>query len=87
MQADAVKQLVKLMDPAAGMVDKAVAVLANLATIAEGRTAIGQARGIPALVDVVELGSARGKENAVAALLQLCKNSNRSCSIVLQEGA
>ncbi|XBI20936.1 hypothetical protein VPH35_062129 [Triticum aestivum] len=86
VQADAVKQLVKLMDPAAGMVDKAVAVLANLATIAEGRTAIGQARGIPALVDVVELGSARGKENAVAALLQLCKNSNRSCSIVLQEG-
>ncbi|VAH83114.1 hypothetical protein VPH35_054543 [Triticum aestivum] len=87
VQADAVKHLVKLMDPAAGMVDKAVVVLANLALIAEGRTAIGQARGIPALVDVVELGSARGEENAVAALLQLCKNNNRSCSIVLQEGA
>ncbi|XBI30903.1 hypothetical protein VPH35_054547 [Triticum aestivum] len=87
VQADAVKHLVKLMDPAAGMVDKAVAVLANLAMIAEGRTVIGQARGIPALVDVVELGLARGKENAIAALLQLCKNSNRSCSIVLQEGA
>ncbi|VAH83115.1 unnamed protein product [Triticum turgidum subsp. durum] len=86
VQADAVKHLVKLMDPAAGMVDKAVVVLANLALIAEGRTAIGQARGIPALVDVVELGSARGEENAVAALLQLCKNNNRSCSIVLQEG-
>ncbi|AQK78159.1 Putative ARM repeat-containing protein containing family protein isoform 1 [Zea mays] len=87
VQADAVQHLVELMDPAAGMVDKAVAVLANLATIPEGRNAIGQARGIPALVEVVELGSARGKENAAAALLQLCTNSNRFCSIVLQEGA
>ncbi|AQK51154.1 Putative ARM repeat-containing protein containing family protein [Zea mays] len=87
VQADAVNHLVELMDPAAGMVDKAVAVLANLATIPEGRNAIGQARGIPALVEVVELGSARGKENAAAALLQLCTNSNRFCSIVLQEGA
>ncbi|XP_044336177.1 U-box domain-containing protein 4-like [Triticum aestivum] len=86
VQANAVKQLVELMDPALGMIDIAVAVLANLATIPEGRTAIGQARGIPALVEVVELGSARGKENVVAALLQLCKNSNRSCSIVLREG-
>jgi HEAT repeat protein len=87
VQADAVRHLVDLMDPAAGMVDKAVAVLANLATISEGRTAIGQARGIPSLVEVVELGSARGKENAAAALLQLCINSSRFCSIVLQEGA
>jgi hypothetical protein len=87
VQADAVRHLVELMDPAAGMVDKAVAVLANLATTAEGRTAIGQARGIPGLVEVVELGSTRGKENAAAALLQLCTNSNRFCSIVLQEGA
>ncbi|XP_008808379.1 U-box domain-containing protein 4-like isoform X2 [Phoenix dactylifera] len=87
VQAGAVKHLVELMDPAAGMVDKAVAVLANLATIAEGRGAIGHLGGIPALVEVVELGSARGKENAAAALLQLCINSNRFCTQVLQEGA
>lgn len=87
VQAGAVKYLVELMDPAAGMVDKAVAVLANLATIQEGRNAIGQEGGIPVLVEVVELGSARGKENAAAALLQLCTNSNRHCSKVLQEGA
>ncbi|XP_020083367.1 U-box domain-containing protein 4 isoform X1 [Ananas comosus] len=87
VQAGAVKHLVELMDPAAGMVDKAVAVLANLATIPEGRTAIGHAGGIPVLVEVVELGSARGKENAAAALLHLCTNSNRFCSQVLQEGA
>ncbi|KAJ9540790.1 hypothetical protein OSB04_027296 [Centaurea solstitialis] len=87
VQAGAVKYLVELMDPAGGMVDKAVAVLSNLATIPEGRAAIGQEGGIPMLVEVVELGSARGKENAAAALLQLCTNSSRFCNIVLQEGA
>ncbi|XP_054818134.1 U-box domain-containing protein 4 [Prosopis cineraria] len=87
VQAGAVKHLVELMDPAAGMVDKAVAVLANLATIQEGRTAIGQEGGIPVLVEVVELGSARGKENAAAALLHLCSNNPRYLSTVLQEGA
>ncbi|XP_074565831.1 U-box domain-containing protein 4-like isoform X2 [Curcuma longa] len=87
VQAGAVRYLVELMDPAAGMVDKAVAVLSNLATTPEGRTAIGQAGGITGLVEVVELGSARGKENAASALLHLCTNSSRYCSIVLQEGA
>ncbi|XP_077253322.1 RING/U-box superfamily protein with ARM repeat domain-containing protein isoform X2 [Tasmannia lanceolata] len=87
VEAGAVKYLVELMDPAAGMVDKAVAVLANLSTIPEGRTKIGQEGGIPVLVEVVELGSSRGKENAAAALLQLCRNSTRFCSMVLQEGA
>ncbi|XP_020589766.1 U-box domain-containing protein 4 isoform X2 [Phalaenopsis equestris] len=87
VQAGAVRHLVELMDPAAGMVDKAVAVLSNLATTPEGRTAIEHEGGIPVLVEVVELGSARGKENAAAALLQLCTNSNRFCSQVLQEGA
>ncbi|MFS7973732.1 putative U box domain, armadillo-like helical, Zinc finger, RING/FYVE/PHD-type [Helianthus anomalus] len=87
VQAGAVKYLVELMDPAAGMVDKAVAVLSNLATIPDGRAAIGQEGGIPVLVEVVELGSARGKENAAAALLQLCTDSSRFCKQVLQEGA
>eukprot|EP00268_Persea_americana_P045573 TRINITY_DN4650_c0_g1_i1.p1 TRINITY_DN4650_c0_g1~~TRINITY_DN4650_c0_g1_i1.p1 ORF type:complete len:846 (+),score=185.66 TRINITY_DN4650_c0_g1_i1:377-2914(+) len=87
VQAGAVRYLVELMDPAAGMVDKAVAVLANLATIPEGRNAIGQEGGIPVLVEVVELGSSRGKENAAAALLHLCTNSSRFCNMVLQEGA
>ncbi|VFR02770.1 unnamed protein product [Cuscuta campestris] len=87
VQAGAVKYLIDLMDPAVGMVDKAVAVLSNLSTIHEGRVAIGQEQGIPILVEVVELGSARGKENAAAALLQLCTNSGRHCNMVLQEGA
>ncbi|KAG5052824.1 hypothetical protein JHK87_005022 [Glycine soja] len=87
VQAGAVKNLVELMDPAAGMVDKAVAVLANLATIPEGKTAIGQQGGIPVLVEVIELGSARGKENAAAALLHLCSDNHRYLNMVLQEGA
>ncbi|TKY47235.1 U-box domain-containing protein 4 [Spatholobus suberectus] len=85
--AGAVRHLVELMDPAAGMVDKAVAVLANLATIPEGRNAIGHEGGIPVLVEVVELGSLRGKENAAAALLHLCSHSPRFLSNVLQQGA
>ncbi|KAL5977062.1 hypothetical protein ACLOJK_021404 [Asimina triloba] len=87
VEAGAVRYLVELMDPAAGMVDKAVAVLANLSTINEGRIAIGQADGITVLVEVVELGSARGKENAAAALLQLCTNIPRFSNMVLLEGA
>ncbi|KAG5124792.1 hypothetical protein JHK82_031529 [Glycine max] len=87
VQAGAVRHLVDLMDPAAGMVDKAVAVLANLATIPEGRNAIGDEGGIPVLVEVVELGSARGKENAAAALLHLCLHSTKFLGKVLQQGA
>ncbi|XP_071708431.1 U-box domain-containing protein 4-like [Rutidosis leptorrhynchoides] len=87
VEAGAVRFLVELMNPAFGLIDKAVAVLGNLATISEGREDIGREGCIPMLVDVVELGSARGKENAAAALLHLCTNSNRYCNIVLHEGA
>ncbi|XP_038996897.1 U-box domain-containing protein 4-like [Hibiscus syriacus] len=88
VQAGAIRYLVDLMQPSAGMVDKAVFLLAKLATIYEGRTAIGEEGGIiPVLVEVVELGSERGKENAAAALLLLCTYSNRYCNLVLKEGA
>ncbi|KAL4190320.1 hypothetical protein AMTRI_Chr07g24140 [Amborella trichopoda] len=87
VKAGAVKCLIWLMDLTGGMVDKSVAVLSNLATIPEGRSAIAEEGGIPALVEVVELGSQRGKENAASTLLLLCMNSNRYCSLVLQEGA
>ncbi|XP_024007436.1 LOW QUALITY PROTEIN: U-box domain-containing protein 2 [Eutrema salsugineum] len=87
IEAGAVRYLVELMDPAAGMVERAVVVLANLATTKEGKIAIGEEGGIPVLVEVVELGSARGKENATAALLQLCMHSPRFCNTVIREGA
>ncbi|KAF8101484.1 hypothetical protein N665_0205s0074 [Sinapis alba] len=87
IEAGAVRYLVELMDPAAGMVEKAVVVLANLATVKEGKIAIGEEGGIPVLVEVVELGSARGKENATAALLQLSMHSPRFCNSIIREGA
>ncbi|XVF80998.1 hypothetical protein PTKIN_Ptkin15bG0121200 [Pterospermum kingtungense] len=87
VQAGAVKYLIELMDPDSGMVDKAVALLSNLSTIGEGRLAIVRGGGIPVLVEVVESGSPRGKENAASVLLQLCLNSPKFCTLVLQEGA
>lgn len=87
VQAGAVKHLIELMDPDTGMVDKAVALLANLSTIAEGRVAIAREGGIPLLVEIVESGSQRGKENASSILLQLCLHSPKFCTLVLQEGA
>ena len=87
VQAGAVKFLVQLMDPADGMVDKAVALLSNLSTIAEGRLEIAREGGVPLLVEIVETGSQRGKENAASVLLQLCLHSSEFCTLVLQEGA
>lgn len=87
IQAGAVKYLVELMDPATQMVDKSVALLSNLSTISEGCLAIAREGGIPLLVEVVETGSQRGKENAASILLQLCLNSPKYCRLVLQEGA
>ncbi|XP_074306477.1 U-box domain-containing protein 4-like [Silene latifolia] len=87
IESGAVKHLIGLMDPALGMVDRATVVLANLATVPEGRTVIAQAGGIPLLVEAIELGSPRGKENAAAALSHFCLDSNKYCRKVLDEGA
>ncbi|OIT22297.1 PREDICTED: U-box domain-containing protein 3 [Nicotiana attenuata] len=87
VQVGAVKHLIRLLDPSNELVDKAVALLANLSTIAEGSLAIAREGGIPSLVEIVETGSQRGKENAASILLQLCLNSPKYCRLVLQEGA
>nr|XP_043636984.1 U-box domain-containing protein 3 [Erigeron canadensis] len=87
IQAGAVKYLVELMDPDTQMVDKSVALLSNLSSISEGCLAIAREGGIPLLVEVVETGSQRGKENAASILLQLCLCSPKYCRLVLQEGA
>lgn len=87
VQAGAIKYLVGFLDPGSEMVDKAVALLANLSTIEEGQIAISREGGIPPLVEIVESGSQRGKENAASTLLQLCLYSPKFCAVVLQEGA
>ncbi|KAK4795955.1 hypothetical protein SAY86_028281 [Trapa natans] len=87
VQAGSIRSLVELMDPPSGMADKALALLANLSTVGEGRVAIVKEEGIPLIVEAVESGSHRGKENAASVLLQLCLDSPRFCTLVLQEGA
>ncbi|CAH8335580.1 unnamed protein product [Eruca vesicaria subsp. sativa] len=87
IKAGGVRYLVRMMDPAGGLVERAVVVLANLANIQEAKKAIRDEGGIPLLVEVVELGSPRGKENAAAALCLLCMDSSRFCNTVIREGA
>lgn len=87
IQAGAVKYLVELMEPESEMVDKSVALLSNLSSVSEGCLAIAKEGGIPLLVEVVESGTPRGKENAASILLQLCLGSPKYCRLVLQEGA
>ncbi|VAH28576.1 unnamed protein product [Triticum turgidum subsp. durum] len=62
-------------------------VLASLASIAEGRDAVVEAGGIPALVETIEDGPAREKEFAVVALLQLCSECSSNCALLVREGA
>ncbi|EPS67526.1 hypothetical protein M569_07248, partial [Genlisea aurea] len=87
VQSGAVKPLVGFLDPGTEMVDKAVALLANLSAIPEGCSAVAREGGIPLLVEIVEIGTPRGKENAAAILLQLCFNSPKYCQTILVEGA
>ncbi|EFJ12670.1 ubiquitin-protein ligase, PUB13 [Selaginella moellendorffii] len=74
VRAGVVPPLMELLDPNAGMVDEALAILAILATHQEGRVAIGQESTIPLLVELIRSGSARNKENAAAVLLALGQN-------------
>ena len=61
-----------------GMAEKSIVVLSSLAAIEEGKMAIVENGGIPALVKVIEDGSVKGKEFAVLTLLQLCGESVRN---------
>ncbi|KAI3718616.1 hypothetical protein L6452_19495 [Arctium lappa] len=75
---------------AVGMAEKAMVVLSSLAAVEEGRTAIVEEGGIPALVEVIEDGaSVKGKEFAVVTLLQLCEgvSSARNRGLLVGEGA
>ncbi|KAK7339528.1 hypothetical protein VNO77_20200 [Canavalia gladiata] len=61
----------ELMDPAAEMVDKAVVVLANLVIIPQREDTNWLGDEIHLMVQVIELDSARGKENATITLLHM----------------
>ncbi|GMH19447.1 hypothetical protein Nepgr_021288 [Nepenthes gracilis] len=85
--AGAVKPLVALvLEQGAGMAEKAMVVLCSLGAIPEGRSAIVEEGGIPALVEAVEYSSEKGKEFAVMTLLQLCADSVRNRGLLVREG-
>lgn len=64
--------------------EKCVAVLANLSTMKDGRSKIAEAGGVAVLVDQVDAGTPRSKENAAATLLQLGVNSSRYTAEMIQ---
>lgn len=61
-------------------------VLSSLAAIEEGREAIVEEGGIPALVEAIEDGSVKGKEFAVLTLLHLCADNIRNRGLLVREG-
>ncbi|CAI7781405.1 unnamed protein product [Closterium sp. NIES-53] len=86
--AGTVKVLVQLLtDAEPGMEDKVMAVIANLCKSAEGRQSVHTEGGIAAMVDVIDGGSSRAKEDAAVALHLLATNSEASFQLLLEEGA
>ncbi|GER24937.1 RING/U-box superfamily protein with ARM repeat domain [Striga asiatica] len=97
-RSGAVRALVELLGNGSvrGKKDAATA-LFNLSICHENKARIvaagavrhlaGMEGAVGSLVEVVESGSHRGKENAAAVLLQMCVGSAKHCRAVLQEGA
>ncbi|XP_019429838.1 PREDICTED: U-box domain-containing protein 4-like [Lupinus angustifolius] len=80
--------LVELMaDFESNMVDKAAYVASLLVSVPEARAAVVVEGGIPVLVEIVEVGTQRQKEIAVAILLQICEESVAYRTMVAREGA
>ncbi|KAK1264764.1 U-box domain-containing protein 17 [Acorus gramineus] len=76
VKAGAVEVLVGvLMDDRAGITDDALALMAALCGCAEGAEEMGRCRvAVAVLVDLLRFGTAKGKENAVAVMLGMCRN-------------
>jgi len=88
VHAGIMKPLVELMaDFGSNMVDKSAYVLSLLVSVTDARTALVEEGGIPVLVEIVEVGSQRQKEIAVAILLQVCEDSVVYRTMVAREGA
>ncbi|KAI3951834.1 hypothetical protein MKX01_021572 [Papaver californicum] len=78
VRAGIVVPLMRLLKDAGGvMVDEALAIMAVLASHHEGKTAIGLAEPVPALIDVMRTGSPRNRENAAAVLWSLTGDVQR----------
>eukprot|EP00271_Cylindrocystis_brebissonii_P005889 TRINITY_DN18268_c0_g1_i1.p1 TRINITY_DN18268_c0_g1~~TRINITY_DN18268_c0_g1_i1.p1 ORF type:complete len:656 (-),score=100.11 TRINITY_DN18268_c0_g1_i1:975-2906(-) len=84
VQARALKPLVYIIRKGRqvfgdSMVEKAVAILSNLSFILHGRMGIAANKGLPVLVQTLNSGSPKAKEDAAACLLRL--------SVCKEEGA
>ena len=75
-----------LKDAGGGMVDEALAIMAILASHHEGRVAIGQAKPIHILVEVIRTGSPRNRENVVAVLWSLCTGDPLQLKLAKEHG-
>ncbi|XP_076954428.1 U-box domain-containing protein 13-like [Bidens hawaiensis] len=90
--AGVVKPLVELVmavGEAVGMAEKAIVVMSSVAAVEEGKAAIVEDGGIPALVEVIEDGvSVKRKEFAVVTLIQLCEGVDgvRNRGLLVGEG-
>lgn len=88
VSAGAVWKIVHLLT--AGKIDCTeicISFLYNLATVEEGREAIAETDGcIVAIAELLDTGTPKQQEQAVATLLLLCTNSSQHCQLVLQEG-
>jgi len=68
--------------------ERPLGVLNMLATVSEGRTAIGNQRGIMGtLVRLLKQGTSRSREHAVAILSSLCCNSKQRATEAREAGA
>ncbi|KAK4779770.1 hypothetical protein SAY87_015876 [Trapa incisa] len=77
VRARIVPTLMQLLTEPGGMVDESLAVLAVLASHPEGRAAIGAAKAVPVLVELIQLGSPRNRENAAAVMVHLCTGDQK----------
>uniref|UniRef100_A0A5B7AYL7 U-box domain-containing protein 12 n=1 Tax=Davidia involucrata TaxID=16924 RepID=A0A5B7AYL7_DAVIN len=81
IRAGMVPPLVILVTERGGdMVDEALAILSMLASHPEGKAAIGALEVLPLLVELIQNGSLKNKENATAVLVHLCAGDHQHLS-------
>ncbi|KAL4308457.1 hypothetical protein GQ457_01G008650 [Hibiscus cannabinus] len=87
IEAGIVPPLLELLeDKNKGMVDEALSIFLLLATVAEGRQAIGQLSFIQTLVNFIKDGTPKNKECATSVLLELSSNNSSHVLAALQFG-
>ncbi|XP_009415649.2 U-box domain-containing protein 12 [Musa acuminata AAA Group] len=88
LQAGIVVHLMTMLDdPGASLVDEALAVLAILASIQEGKVAIAHSDPTPVLLKLMKTGSAQVRENAAALLFSLCSGVEENLEAAKEGGA